>query len=163
MRLLCTQSQIHTEVERPYKLTRQMVLYLVLQVYSHVSEVQITVANANTHTHTQYNFPKPCPSRQRPCFDLLPQLIKAYSTGIPQYFSSVTLSSLSGAYLSLSAAISCLPLYPVVRLLFQLSSLLCFFSSCFLAHLLSLSDHLHFLSLRLCRFCSINKPQFRWY
>lgn len=29
-----------------------MVLYLVLQVYSHVSEVQITVANANTHTHT---------------------------------------------------------------------------------------------------------------
>lgn len=139
-----------------YTLTRQMVCISCLTYYSHVSEVQITVAS----THA-YNFPKPGPSRQRPCFDPMPQLIKAHSTGIPQNFSSVTLSSISKAHLSLCPTISHFPLFPFILLLLWLSSFLfsppCYFFS------LSLSQHLSSLSIPLCLFCFTNKPQFLQY
>lgn len=85
--------------------------------YIHMSQKcklqSLALAHSPLRTHT-YNFPQPGPSRQRPCIDPMPQLIKAYSTGILQHSSSVTLPSVSKAYMSpsLSCRISRAPLYP---------------------------------------------------
>lgn len=63
--LLCI--QIHTEIQLPHKLRRQMVAYYVLQTvlpclrsanYSHL------LSHTQTHTHI-YNIPKPGGSRQK--------------------------------------------------------------------------------------------------
>lgn len=88
------------------------------KLYSHVSEVRL---HLHTHIHI-HHFAKPGPSRLRPFFDPMPQLIKAYSTRIPQYFSYVTLSSISEPYLSFSPAISHFLLYPFILLSLWLSS-----------------------------------------
>lgn len=124
------------KIQLPYKLTRQTVEYHVLQT------VFTCLRSAN---YSRLRFPKPGPSRQRPGFDPVPQLIKAYSAGIPQYFAlSLLLLYLRHICHSLSRhiSLSSISLHSSSLWLSSFFPFLVFFF-----YSLSLSHHLHFLSL----------------